>query len=369
MLYLDIVPCFVRPVCCNNRTVQHGAYSAVVLYRYVDEWMAFGRVVPFRYHTLDRRKEDETFKSGFGSGRMEVVFLYGVDLLSQDRVCAVLHGCCRHLGSLYAAVGEEAVQRKRLLSGYDPSYIGELQGHDAHPCLQRIHHDGIFDGFALGGIRRVSRQNPLYGSECDQAECDDADEDNGTCQGKYGSMLCPADDEPEVVGVVIKYGKQVFPVGLLFVSLFFRTYFIIDYICRMNRIIGIDYGTKRIGLAVSDPLGMFASPLDTVHPAKIIEYLKNYAAGEGISMFVVGYPMNMDNTPAAAARFVDGFLRRLAKDFPDIPVELEDERFTSVLAHRAMIDGGMKKMDRRDKAVVDKISAAIILQSYLDRKK
>lgn len=136
----------------------------------------------------------------------------------------------------------------------------------------------------------------------------------------------------------------------------------------MNRIIGIDYGTKRIGLAVSDPLGMFASPLDTVHPAKIIEYLKNYAAGEGISMFVVGYPMNMDNTPAAAARFVDGFLRRLAKDFPDIPVELEDERFTSVLAHRAMIDGGMKKMDRRDKAVVDKISAAIILQSYLDRK-
>ena len=137
----------------------------------------------------------------------------------------------------------------------------------------------------------------------------------------------------------------------------------------MNRIIGIDYGRKRIGLAVSDPLGMFASPLETVPPAKIIEYLKNYAEREGISLFVVGWPMNLDNTPAQSARFVEEFLRRLRKNFPDTPVELEDERFTSVLAHRAMIDGGMKKMDRRDKAVVDKISAAIILQSYLDRKK
>ena len=153
-----------------------------------------------------------------------------------------------------------------------------------------------------------------------------------------------------------------------FDSLFFSD-ILIDYICRMNRIIGIDYGRKRIGLAVSDPLGMFASPLETVPPAKIIEYLKNYAEREGISLFVVGWPMNLDNTPAQSARFVEEFLRRLRKNFPDTPVELEDERFTSVLAHRAMIDGGMKKMDRRDKAVVDKISAAIILQSYLDRKK
>ena len=141
------------------------------------------------------------------------------------------------------------------------------------------------------------------------------------------------------------------------------------FLCGMNRIIGIDYGKKRIGLAVSDPLRMFASPLDTVPPAKIIEYLKQYAAKEGISLFVVGYPMNLDNTPAEAARYVDEFLRRLHNSFPDIPVEREDERFTSVLAHRAMIDGGMKKMDRRDKAVVDKISAAIILQTYLDRQK
>ena len=84
--------------------------------------------------------------------------------------------------------------------------------------------------------------------------------------------------------------------------------------------------------------------------------------------FVVGYPVNMDGAPSEAAKDVDVFLKRLAKAFPDIPVELEDERFTSVLAHRAMIDGGMKKKDRMDKSSVDRISAAIILQSYLDRK-
>lgn len=135
----------------------------------------------------------------------------------------------------------------------------------------------------------------------------------------------------------------------------------------MNRIIGIDYGKKRIGIAVSDPLGMFASPLETVPSANIVEYLKNYAAKEQISLFVVGYPMNLDNTPAEAARYVDEFLRMLKNKFPEMRVETIDERFTSVLAHRAMIDGGMKKMDRRDKNVVDKISAAIILQAYLDR--
>ena len=136
----------------------------------------------------------------------------------------------------------------------------------------------------------------------------------------------------------------------------------------MDRIIGIDYGRKRVGVAVSDPLGIFASALDTVHSAKIIDYLKNYAEKENVVKFVVGYPMNMDNRPSEAAKDVDVFLRLLEKHFPGIPVETEDERFTSVLAHRAMIDGGMKLKDRRDKASVDRISAAIILQSYLDRK-
>ena len=135
----------------------------------------------------------------------------------------------------------------------------------------------------------------------------------------------------------------------------------------MDRIIGIDYGRKRVGVAVSDPLGIFASALETVPAAKIIDYLKKYAETQTVTRFVVGYPMNMDNTPSEAAADVDIFLKNLAKGFPDVPVTLEDERFTSVLAHRAMIDGGMKYTDRRDKNSVDRISAAIILQSYLDR--
>lgn len=136
----------------------------------------------------------------------------------------------------------------------------------------------------------------------------------------------------------------------------------------MERIIGIDYGRKRVGVAVSDPLGIFASPLDCVSGAKIIEYLKNYAVKETVKLFVVGYPKNLDNTPSENLKFVDAFLKNLRKAFPDTPVELEDERFTTTLAHRAMIDGGMKKSDRREKGNADKISAVLILQSYLDRK-
>lgn len=136
----------------------------------------------------------------------------------------------------------------------------------------------------------------------------------------------------------------------------------------MDRIIGIDYGRKRTGVAVSDPLGIFAIALDTVQSAKIIEYLESYCEKERVASFVVGWPVNMDNTPSEAAADVRGFLGRLAKAFPGIPVELEDERFTSVLAHRAMIDGGMKPKDRRDKSSVDRISASIILQGWLDRK-
>ena len=136
----------------------------------------------------------------------------------------------------------------------------------------------------------------------------------------------------------------------------------------MDRIVGIDYGRKRVGVAVSDPLGIFASALETVHSAKIIEYLRNYSQNERIVRFVVGYPINMDGAPSEAAKDVDVFLKQLKKAFPDVPVTLEDERFTSVLAHRAMIDGRMKKQDRQKKESVDKISAAIILQSYMDRK-
>ena len=136
----------------------------------------------------------------------------------------------------------------------------------------------------------------------------------------------------------------------------------------MDRIIGIDYGRARVGLAKSDPLGIFASPLETVPSAKIIDYLQKIADSESVGRFVVGYPLNLNGAPAQCAPDVDAFLKKLKKAFPQIPVSLEDERFTSVLAHRAMIDGGMKKSDRRDKNSVDKISAAIILQSYLDKK-
>ncbi len=136
----------------------------------------------------------------------------------------------------------------------------------------------------------------------------------------------------------------------------------------MDRIIGIDFGRKRTGIAVSDPLGIFATALDTIPSAKIIDYIKNYTQTETIIRIVVGYPKNMDNNPSEAAADVDVFLKQLAKALPDIPVTLEDERFTSVLAHRIMIDGGMKASDRRDKKSVDKISASIILQSYMDRQ-
>ncbi|HAC40883.1 MAG TPA: Holliday junction resolvase RuvX [Rikenellaceae bacterium] len=136
----------------------------------------------------------------------------------------------------------------------------------------------------------------------------------------------------------------------------------------MDRIIGIDYGRRRTGLAASDPLGIFASALDTVDSTKLIDYLKNYAEKERIVHFVVGYPVNLNGRPAEAQADVDAFLKTLGKAFPGIPVTLEDERFTSVMAHRAMIDGGMKYKDRRNKESVDKIAAAIILQGYLDRQ-
>ena len=137
----------------------------------------------------------------------------------------------------------------------------------------------------------------------------------------------------------------------------------------MDRIIGIDYGKARVGLAQSDPLGIFASPLETVPAAKIIDYLQTYALTEPIVKFVVGYPLNLNGSHAEAAADVDSFMKKLQAAFPDVPVALEDERFTSVLAHKAMIDGGMKKSERRNKSSVDKISAAIILQSYLDKRK
>jgi putative holliday junction resolvase len=137
----------------------------------------------------------------------------------------------------------------------------------------------------------------------------------------------------------------------------------------MGRILAIDYGSKRVGLAVTDPLQIIATALDTVHSKDVIAYLKAYEAREGIEAFVVGMPKRLDNTDTNATALVQAFVKNLQKNFPSIPLHLHDERFTSAMALQTMIAGGMKKKDRREKANVDKISATIILQSFLEQKK
>ncbi|MTI31647.1 Holliday junction resolvase RuvX [Xanthovirga aplysinae] len=136
----------------------------------------------------------------------------------------------------------------------------------------------------------------------------------------------------------------------------------------MGRLLAIDYGSKRVGLAVTDPLQMICSPLDTVHSKDVIEFLKSYEETEGIEAFVVGMPKNLDNSDTNATQLVKHFVGLLKKRFPNIPIHLHDERFTSKMAFDAMLKGGMKKKDRRNKGNIDKISAAIILQSFLESK-
>ena len=134
----------------------------------------------------------------------------------------------------------------------------------------------------------------------------------------------------------------------------------------MSRILAIDYGQKRVGLAVSDSKQIIASGLTTVHSKDVMSFLKQYLSKEPVSAFVVGEAKNLDNTPAESTRFIEPFVRRLLKEFPDIPIYRVDERFTSKMAFQTMIDSGLKKKARRNKALIDKISATIILQSYLD---
>lgn len=134
----------------------------------------------------------------------------------------------------------------------------------------------------------------------------------------------------------------------------------------MGRILAIDYGLKRTGVAVSDPLRIIAGGLETVPTAQLEKWLAQYMAANEVDIIVVGKPSQMNGTPSQSWSAIEPFVERLRTTYPNCKVELHDERFTSVLAHRAMIDGGMKKMARRDKAVVDRISATIILQSYMD---
>jgi putative Holliday junction resolvase len=135
----------------------------------------------------------------------------------------------------------------------------------------------------------------------------------------------------------------------------------------VGRLVAIDYGTKRVGLAVTDPSKIIATPLDTVHSKDVVQFLKNYDQKEGIEAFVVGNPKNLNNKDTNATLLVKHFLNLLKKNFPEKPVYLIDERFTSKIAFNAMIEGGMKKKDRRNKSNIDKISAVIILQSYLEQ--
>lgn len=134
----------------------------------------------------------------------------------------------------------------------------------------------------------------------------------------------------------------------------------------MGRLLCLDYGRKRVGLAITDPLGMIASGLETVPENRIREYLKSYLAGGEVECLVVGYPRTLKGEPSEAVRYIDPFLRWFRKEFPAIPVDLYDERFTSKMAERTLIEAGVPKGRRRDKSLVDKVSAALILQSYLD---
>lgn len=136
----------------------------------------------------------------------------------------------------------------------------------------------------------------------------------------------------------------------------------------MGRIIGIDYGLKRIGLAVTDPLQIFASPLTTVSPAEFDKFITDYLKSDTVDAFVIGYPVQMNNQPSASVTYINPFIKKLKKTYPDIHIYLADERFTSQMAIRTMIEGGVKKKDRQDKSMVDKISASIILQSFLDNR-
>jgi putative Holliday junction resolvase len=136
----------------------------------------------------------------------------------------------------------------------------------------------------------------------------------------------------------------------------------------MGRILAIDYGSKRIGLAITDPMQIFASPLNTVSPKEFDNFIENYLKTEEVDAFVIGYPLKMNNQPSDAVKYINPFIKKLKKSYPEKVIHLADERFTSQMAFRTMIEGGVKKNKRQDKSMVDKISASIILQSFLDNR-
>ena len=131
---------------------------------------------------------------------------------------------------------------------------------------------------------------------------------------------------------------------------------------------GIDYGRKRTGVAVTDPLQIVAGNLTTVPTHELMQFIKDYVAQECVERIVIGQPTQLNGEPSESMKYITPFVKRLRKELPEMPIDLYDERFTSTIAHQAMIDGGMKKSDRRDKSRVDAIAATIILNDYLQSK-
>ena len=130
----------------------------------------------------------------------------------------------------------------------------------------------------------------------------------------------------------------------------------------------IDFGRRRCGIAATDPLRIVANGVATVQTATLIDYVRRYISSEGVDAVIVGYPTDMKGEASESVRYLTPVINRLRKEIAPVPVIFYDERFTSVLAHKAMLDGGMKKMDRRDKAIVDEISATIILNDFLQSR-
>lgn len=137
----------------------------------------------------------------------------------------------------------------------------------------------------------------------------------------------------------------------------------------MGRLLAIDYGKKRTGIAVTDTLQLIANGLTTVPTHELLAFILDYVSREPVERILVGLPKQMNNEASENMKRIEPFVRSLQKKLPDVPVEYVDERFTSVLAHRAMLDAGLKKKDRQNKALVDEISATIILQSYMENRR
>ena len=137
----------------------------------------------------------------------------------------------------------------------------------------------------------------------------------------------------------------------------------------MARILAIDYGRKRTGIAVTDPLQLIANRLTTISSHNIWEFLEEYLKKEKVEIIVVGYPTQMNNEASEAVKYINPFLKKLRIRYPGLTIEIVDERFTSKMAFRTMIDGGLKKQKRQDKALIDSISATIILQSYMEKNR